>query len=142
MPPREQKKTAMIWWSDDFIGWVVDTPYSKAFVDELKYNTNYTSRWEPGKKVWIVQEPMLDTARRLLEKHFKDYVFMPRKAAVMPAGGKFELNAGAFLKLMTMDEINAAVKRAQMRLHPDRPGGDGAKSARLNELWELLKKEL
>ena len=137
-------KTPTIWWSDDFAAYIVDTSFSKEFVDELKFMTNHTSRWEPGKKVWLIQEPFLDTVKGLLKKNYGDFVFMPRRAQqTAPAGNAkpFEVTAASFLRMINVDELSATCRKVQARLHPDQ-GGDANKAAIFNALYDQVKKEL
>jgi len=69
--------------------YAVKTPFSRAFVDDLKFHIAAESRTFDGEsKAWIVRNDFIETVQVLVEKHFKEKPKIPELVkSDMAAGG-------------------------------------------------------
>jgi hypothetical protein len=152
-----------IWWDDTSSAYMVSCTYNERFIDALKSLIPSGDRnYDPATKFWYVQEKYGAFIRQFAQDAFglpsvsfvsKDTTQQARtyqqagdgaqSAYLNPSsGGTTEDAITAFFNLLPYDAAKRAYLIAAQTLHPDKPGGDGSKMIKLNELWSRIEKEL
>jgi hypothetical protein len=123
--------------------------YSPQLVDFIKDTIpSRQRRWDKDSRAWsFTQEyaaSVLTEARRLgftcriegIDEDARRDTPPPR-----PVYRNADETIVAFFRLLPPDALKAAYRAAAFKLHPDH-GGDEQSMKELNELWQLLEKEL
>lgn len=134
---------------------IVTTPYSRAFVDEIKVLIPHEYReWVADRKVWHVRYPYDRHAATLLAKHFPYAEIEERWDAKNPHGYQHQsqwqpLNPPSRCSCSPdhqalyvcgeapVEVIKAAYKALAKQIHPDN-GGDVVLMQQLNEVYERV----
>lgn len=133
---------ARMWFDEAFNGYAVATPFDKSFVDWIKFQIpRQDRRYDPVTKVWTVAEKYKDTVYNKCKQLFRDVDLTEKINMASPAVSLPNSEVGEFLKLLGEEAINKALRHAALVHHPDR-GGNAATMARINELWQKVKKTL
>src|SRR5258708_3992198 len=129
-----------VWWDNDLQAYRCSTPYSKEFVEFIKIAIPVSDRaYDPTTKIWAFAEKYLDvitdTARKVWKGPGEVVVItkaQTQQATNSPAVTKQtpEQVLVEFVKLLPIDALIAAYRRASMELHPDK-GGSMEKMAML-----------
>lgn len=138
-----------IWWDDSIQAYRISVPYDAKFIDFLKVAIPVAHRaFDPSTKIWTFAEQYFDPVKNTAEKVWgKQDVTTVSKAQTQQATAPPSVQKASmdeifvqWCKLLTPDAFMAAYRKAATELHPDK-GGDMEKMARLNVLWERIKKE-
>ncbi len=153
-----------IWWDQSIDAYTVSSSYSQKLVDSLKQFIPSGSRdFDSQTKFWHIKEQYGEFVRQVAEASFgvgsvsftsKNVTVQSatgqagqqawtgqRSVAVSNGSGTTEDAIIAFFNLVPYDAAKRCFLLAANTLHPDKPGGDGQKMTRLNELWQRLEKE-
>ena len=117
---------------------LLDAPYSKTFIQELKKSLPAKKRaWDNNDKVWIIPVDQFEKVTFILDKYFEDTLLLdfPAQDVAQDVWGKLYLLPGAPLEV-----VKAVYKALSLKYHPDR-GGDVARMSEVNVAYNELMKE-
>lgn len=150
MSPSSSGTKCRIWWDNDLQAYRCSTPYSKEFVEFIKIAVPVSDRaYDPTTRIWAIAEKYIDVIADTAKKVWKgvgEVVIITRaqtqQASASPAVAKQTPDQvlTEFVKLLPIDSLIAAYRRAATELHPDR-GGNMEKMAILNALWDRIKSD-
>jgi hypothetical protein len=149
---------ARIWWDSNLNCYTVSSSFSAKLVDSLKQFIPSGARdFDPQTKFWHVGEQYGEFVKQVAESAFGVGSVSFTSKNVTQQAGSHQAYTGrpvvasndtttegallAFMNLLPYDAAKKAYIVASATLHPDKPGGDGQKMSRLNELWQRLEKE-
>lgn len=139
-----------IWWDSSLGAYRCSTPFSKEFVEFIKIAIPVSDRaYDPTTKVWAFAEKYLDVILDTAKKVWKgpgEVVCITKaqtqQATASPAVAKAtpEQVLVEFVKLLPIDALVAAYRKAAQELHPDRQESSSMeKMTQLNTLWDRIK---
>lgn len=138
-------------------------PYNKQFIDIFKKLVPSSNReWRPGEKCWYFTEDWLPKIKILVKGAWPyDEAFIFEKSKVEEYESAYSgtnanaasvdtqsyiSNFAALVGIQTSEvntgEYNNLLKfyrKAALKYHPDRNGGDSSKMSELNMIWNYLK---
>lgn len=133
---------AKIFWAPTEGRWAVQTPFSAAFVDELKLHAGRTKRWEPQLKLWLVDDEHIESVKKVVEKYFGMFEFSDKAP---PPQDNVSLNGAGpykdFIEALGYDLCNMVYRKAVATMHPDL-GGDSDRMSKLNSAWSSIRDHL
>lgn len=140
----------------------VKTQFNENFIEFIKAKIPGSDRaWNPDLKIWFIKEAWYDIMFELASQLWPGAVATITKAQAETAWkeqeasrlkmltaqraavlGPFENALLEFCALCDTDSLRAAYRKMSIVLHPDKPGGDADKMARLNAAWFVVETEL
>lgn len=148
-----------IWWDTQAQAYVISSSYNEKLVNALKTLIPSGERnYDPSTKFWYVKESYGEFMRSISTTAFgiHNVSFTSRQVAEQAqtqqqqAYQRPNLSVGtgttedaivSFFGLLSYDAAKQSYRRASQELHPDKPDGDAAKMAKLNELWSRIERE-
>lgn len=148
---------ARIWWDDQAQAYVISSSYNDKLVNALKTLIPSGERnYDPQTKFWYVKEKWGAVIQSIAadafgihsvsftSKQVAQQAQQQQQAYQRPTTSYQGTTEGAiveFFGLLSYDAAKHAYRKAAVDLHPDKPTGDAAKMAKLNELWTRIEKE-
>lgn len=126
--------------------WFARVPYNQAWINDFKYQVPGQARsWDGTQKVWIYDPMFHPAVKTLCDIHFKGYKEATPPPPPPPPPSTASASASheyfKFLRLCSKEALKKLYRDSALTYHPDR-GGDPAKMAELNVLWQKISKEL